>query len=187
MEIVEDELATVAEARAFQLQDVLVVQLAGTRPSACHVVTLERALTDVEPPAFVARMTIDPRARCAPLEQPFDATQAFRVGAARSEALVHHAGGQLTVPVQRLEPGAGAAAQRAGAGAMPAELPGGVPHEAVGYSKAWDLQEAMRDAISQLPGNGIADWLYRYRVVEIGADVGGVAGLNQLRVTVRGG
>lgn len=183
MEIVEEQLADVSEARAYHVDDVLVLQVAGTRPSACHIVTFERAWTDVEPPSFVARMSIDPRARCAMLEQPFDATQAFRVGVHREEVLVRHAGGELTVPVQSLEASAG---RHAGLPLL-GELPQTEPQEATGYSKAWDLQEAMRDAIAQLPRRtDVTDWLYRYTVVEVGAEVGGIAGFNRLRVTVRG-
>lgn len=186
MEIVEDQLAEVSEARAYQVDDVLVLQVAGTRPSACHIVTLERALTDVEPPSFVARMSIHPLARCAPLEQPFDATQAFRVGTHRDEVVVHHTGGRLTVAVQSLETAERVAEGRPGPPVL-GGLPQSEPQEAVGYSAGWDLQEAMRDAIAQLPRReDVVDWLYHYTVVEIGAEVGGIAGFNRLRVTVRG-
>lgn len=186
MEIVEEQLADVSEARAYHIDDVLVLQVAGTRPSACHLVTLERAWTDVEPPSFVARMSIDPRARCAPLDQPFDATQAFRIGVHREEVLVRHAGGELTVPVQSLEASAGLAGRRADPPLL-IDLPQAEPQEATGYSTSWDLQEAMRDAIAQLPKRtDVTDWLYHYTVVEVGAEVGGIAGFNRLRVTVRG-
>lgn len=184
MEIIEDQLATVDEARAYQVDDVLVLQVTGSRPSACHTVTLERTLTDVEPPGFVARMSIDPRMKCAPMEQAFHVTQAFRIGTHREEVTVHDAGGERTVEVRLLD----TAARVSGAadGGPRAELPQHEVREAVGYSRDWNLEEAMRDAIAQLPDLGIPDWLYHYTVVEVGAEVGGIAGFNRLRVTVRG-
>lgn len=185
MRIVESELATVDRARAYQVGDVLLLQVAGTRPTACHLVSLERALTDVEPPGFVARMSIDPLARCAQVVADFEVAQAFRIGVHRDAVLLHHAGGELSVDVTELD-----ASERLGVAPgerPPVELPQTEPSEAVGYSKSWDLQEAMRDAIAQLPRReDIADWLYHYKVVDIGAEIGGIAGLNRLRVTVRG-
>lgn len=185
MRIVESELATVDQARAYQVDDVLVLQVAGTRPTACHLVSLERTLTDVEPPGFVARMSIDPRARCAVVEAGFEVAQAFRIGAHRKNVLLHHAGGELSVDVTELDTG-----ERLGVvpgDRPPLELPQTERSEAVGYSTSWDLQEAMRDAIAQLPHReDIADWLYHYEVVDVGAEIGGIAGFNRLRVTVRG-
>jgi hypothetical protein len=47
---------------------------------------------------------------------------------------------------------------------------------------------AIKDAIGKLPGRGagIPDWLSTYSVVEIGAEIGGVAGFNRLYVRVSG-
>ncbi|WP_454084597.1 hypothetical protein [Georgenia sp. Marseille-Q6866] len=185
MRIVESELATVDRARAYQLGDVLVLQVAGTRPTACHLVSLERALADVEPPSFVARMSIDPLAKCAAVVADFEVAQAFRTGGYREAVVVHHAGGEFSVEVTALDAG-----ERLGVvqeGRPPIELPQTEPSEAVGYSSSWDLQEAMRDAIAQLPRrDDISDWLYHYEVVEVGAEIGGIAGFNRMRVTVRG-
>ena len=62
------------------------------------------------------------------------------------------------------------------------------PHEAVGRSRDYDLGEAMRAAIAQLPpqGAGIPDWLSTYSVVSIGAEIGGIAGFDHLTVRVSG-
>lgn len=64
MDIVEQELATVERADAYQSDDLLIVRVSGETPTACHIVSIERALTDVEPPAFAVRMRINPMARC---------------------------------------------------------------------------------------------------------------------------
>lgn len=185
MEIVEQELATVEKADAYQTEDLLILRLAGTRPTACHIVSIERALTDVEPPAFVVRLRMDPRARCMPQVADFEAAQAFRIGGPRAEVLVHHADGELTVEVTELTVDR-QVADRSSATFPPD--PFGEPAEAYGYSRSYDLGEAVRDAIAKLPDRGAAipDWLSSYAVVSTDVEIGGIAGFNHLRVTVRG-
>jgi hypothetical protein len=191
VQIVDAALATVQEARAYQVQDVLLVRASGQKPTACHVVTLEQSLLDVEPPAFLVRLSTDPRMRCRPEAPPvqFEEQRAFRVGTVRPGIVVHHAAGELSVDVEDLTP------QLEGIAAAPDGRDGssffdldGEPHEAVGHSGAYDLGEALRAAIDQLPpqGAGIPDWLSTYSVVSIGAEIGGIAGFNHLTVRVSG-
>ncbi len=183
MELRESGLATVTEARAYQLDDVIVVKVAGTVPSACHEVSIEQALADVEPPGFIARESIHPAKRCAPAVTEYESVSAFRIGTARETVVVHHAGGRLDVDVVVVPVPEGASSARQ----LLVELEAHEPSEAVGYSSNWDLGEAMKDAIERLPKrDDVFDWLYQYRVVDVGAEVGGIAGFNRLRVTVRG-
>ncbi len=62
---------------------------------------------------------------------------------------------------------------------------------ATGVSKGgptgWSFEEAFNDAIAQLgsAAPNIPDWLDTYTVVEIGARLGGIAGFNDLLVTVK--
>ncbi len=190
MQIVDAALATVAQARAYQLEDVLLVRVSGEKPTACHIVALEQGVLDVEPPAFIARLSTDPRLRCAPDPVPFEHQRAFRVGTLRPQIRVHHAGGELNVDVEDLTPGLqgrmGVARER-GAGGSILEVDR-EPQEAIGFSRAYDLGEAIQDAIRQLPpqGAGIPDWLSTYSVVSIGAEIGGIAGFNHLKVRVSG-
>lgn len=186
MQIVDAELATVDQARAYQIEDVLIVRVAGTKPTACHVVTLEQSLLTVEPPAFVTRLSTDPRVRCTPDPASFEEQRAFRVGILRPQVIVHHAAGELSVDVEDLTPGL----ENAGGAGLGGSLfhldP--QPHEAVGRSRDYDLGEAMRAAIAQLPpqGAGIPDWLSTYTVVSIGAEIGGIGGFDHLTVRVLG-
>lgn len=183
MELHRSELATVTEARAYQLGDVVVVRVAGTKPSFCHEVSIEQALTDVEPPGFIARQWIHPARRCILAETDYEEVSAFRIGTARDSVVVHHADGRIDVEVVAVPVPEGAAAARQAL----VELEPREPSEAVGYSKSWDVGEAMQNAIKQLPKrDDIFDWLHQYTVVEIGAEVGGIAGFNRMRVTVRG-
>jgi len=57
-----------------------------------------------------------------------------------------------------------------------------------GYSNSYDLKEAIQDAMRKIPARGgdIADYLASYKVVNIGAEVGGIAGFNRLYVDVEG-
>jgi hypothetical protein len=170
---------------------VLLVRLAGTKPTACHIVSVERSLTDVEPPAFVARLSMDIRARCRPDPVPYEVHQAFRVGLRREGVVVHHGGGQLDVPVEDVSPQTDSTEGLrpvSGTGGLPVFDIGAEPGEAVGYSRAYDLGEAIREAIDKLPTQGanIPDWLSTYTVLSIGAEIGGIAGFNHLKVRVSG-
>ncbi|MDO5741272.1 MAG: hypothetical protein Q4P07_14115 [Ornithinimicrobium sp.] len=186
MEIVEQELAMVEKADAYRSEGLLIVRLAGTRPSACHVVSIEPTLTDVEPPAFAARMSVHPLMRCAMQEVDFEAARAFRIEGARPEVVVHHAGGELTVDVKELPV---ADALRASVTTpLQGDFFGEDPVEATGYSRAYDLSEAVREAVDKLPVRGadIPDWLRSYTIVSMGIERGGIGGFDHLKVTVRG-
>ena len=60
--------------------------------------------------------------------------------------------------------------------------------QATGYSNQWDLQEAFRDAIRHLPPDQHAypDKLYHYKIISIGAEIGGLAGFNRMLVRIEG-
>lgn len=188
MHVVEDALATVDQARAYQIGDVVLVQLSGTKPNGCHLVLIERGLLDVEPPAFIARLATDPRVRCTPDPVPYEVQKAFRIGAARDQVIVHHADGVLEVTVET--PAVEEALIRAdGRDGSPILFDPDVdPAEATGYSRNFDYGEAVRDAIAKLPhrGGNIPDWLSTYSVVSVGAEVGGIGGFNHLVVRVTG-
>src|SRR5918997_442155 len=143
MQIVVDELATVDLARAYQLDDVLLVRVFGTKPTACHVVTLEQSLLTVEPPSFIARLSTDPRVRCIPAPAPFEEQRAFRIGILRPQIIVQHEGEDLTVEVEDLTPllDGGGARLEDPAGGFLSHLGYG-RGEAVGYSPNYDLGEA---------------------------------------------
>jgi len=57
-----------------------------------------------------------------------------------------------------------------------------------GFSDKYDLAEAIHSAIKQLPdrSGGTIDFLSHYTVKQIGAEIGGIAGLNRLFVDVEG-
>jgi hypothetical protein len=56
-----------------------------------------------------------------------------------------------------------------------------------GYSNAYDLREAINDAVRHLPdmSGGTADYLASFTVIKIGAEKGGIAGFDRLYVDVQ--
>ncbi|HNR16434.1 MAG TPA: hypothetical protein PKG90_07200 [Chitinophagaceae bacterium] len=64
--------------------------------------------------------------------------------------------------------------------------PDAITQTGVGYSDNWDLADAFRDAIKNLPTDPYPypDKLQQYRIVSIEAEVGGFVGLNRMKVTI---
>jgi hypothetical protein len=60
----------------------------------------------------------------------------------------------------------------------------GTTDSAEGYSETFSLQEAILDAVSQLPGSDIADWLTQVHVTSIDAEFGGITGRSRLKVSI---
>ncbi len=166
----EHELAVVEKAKAYQLDEALLLCISGEKPNGCHVLDLELSPADVEPPIFVATWHMPPNVRCTPEPMPYEYQETFQIGGRRETVTLHHAQGDISVQVEAL-PGA--------------ESP--ATHEAVGFSGNWDFTEAFRDAVAKIPTPDIPDWRATYTVVEIGAEVGGLMPVNHLFVRVRGG
>ena len=182
MRTVHEDLAHVDHARAYSVGEVLLVMVAGDKPTACHIVTIERSLLDIEPPAFVVRLSMDPRARCMQVVAPYDVSAAFQVGPARDHVVIHHDGGELEVAVQVVEPQS--LTERGSTGGL---FERG-PITATGYSASYDLAEAINDAIEKIPPMHpeIPDWLSTYTVGSMRVELGGIAGRHHLAVDVTG-
>ncbi len=133
---------------------------------------ITRSLLTIEPPEFIARWYTY-EGPCPDVVTPYAYQEVFRIGAKRETVKLHHEGGVMEIPVEdRVQ--------------QPILLD--QAREATGYSNAFDFAEAFRDAMGHLPdqGAGIPDWLSRYVVVEIGAEIGGIVGLNRMYVRVPG-
>ncbi len=176
MEPNSKELAAVGQAKAYFLNEILLVRITGEKPSGCHVVSLEQSLLTVEPPGFIATWFIPPNVRCVPGAVPYEHQQLFRIGVRRDVVTVHHAAGEYSVEVEDLHDEI--------VDSAPMELEA---KEAVGFSDAYDFTEAFRDAIDQIEVPPLPDWRATYTVLEIGAEVGGIIPLNRMFVRIRGG
>ncbi len=185
------DLASVEAAKAYQVGEFLLLRIAGEKPNGCHFLDLERSLLDVEPPAFIATWFMPPNVRCVLEPMQYEYQEAFRVGVKRDAVKLHHAEGELLLEVEDLSPGADDVdAVACLCRDLVPRPPLGVSSEgseAVGYSTDFDVTEAFRDAISKIRTPSIPDWLATYTVIEIGAEVGGIAGFNRMFVRVRGG
>lgn len=182
------ELARVEHAKAYQIGEFLLLCIAGEKPNGCHFLDLEWSPIDVEPPLFIATWYIPPNVRCTPDPVPYEYQEVFQIGGERDTVTLQHAGGELSVPVESVsgyDEGLVDSLRTKTVFGVPPVLP--PTSEAVGYSTNWDFTEAFRRAVDKIPTPDIADWLATYTVVEIGAEVGGIAGVNHLFVRVRGG
>ncbi len=183
------DLANVETAKAYQVGDFLLMRIAGEKPDGCHFLDLERSMLDVEPPAFIATWFVPPNIRCIPEPMPYEYQEAFQVGVKRQEVKLHHAQGELSVEVEGIGPEAEdlIASLATGVVSDASLVAPAISDEAIGYSRDFNFTEAFREAIGKIRIPDIPDWLATYTVVEVGAEIGGIAGFNRMFVRVRGG
>ena len=180
------QLAQVDTAKAFQVGKYLVLVIAGEKPTPCHLVDIELLPIRIFPPEFRATLSVDSRARCTDNVVPYERAESFPFSDLAGETLTIEArNGNVETTVVDVEEDLTVAAGEPGARIDDIVGP---PAEATGYSDDYDVGAAIKDAISRLPprGGGIPDWLARYEVVEIGAEIGGIAGFDRLYVRVSG-
>jgi hypothetical protein len=180
------QLAQVQTAKAFQVGDYTVLVIAGEKPTPCHQVDIELLPIRIFPPEFRATLTVDQAATCVDMVAPYERAEAFPFSDLAGQQLtIEAADGNVEVTVEKVEVDLSVGTE--GPGASIDDIVG-PPAVAIGYSDDYDFGAAIKDAIGKLSprGGGIPDWLAHYRVVEIGADVGGIAGFNRLYVKVSG-
>jgi hypothetical protein len=186
---VKRDLANVQAARGYQVGGHLVLQIAGEKPSPCYEVDIEQSPTEIFPPEFLATQWTDPGGICPEVGVPYERVEAFELANLAGQSIaLRTAGGEIAVEVEDVGTLQAPALAATKAHSISIADVVGPPAEAVGHSRNYDLGEAIRDAIDQLPtrGEGIRDWLAHYEVVKIGAEVGGIGGFNHLYVRVRG-
>jgi hypothetical protein len=186
--------------------DLLAVQLRGTLVvsasvvvSGCEGATIEPTLLPVEPPSFnvFVQDLRKPGEICDDMVRSVPVRSKPRYfGRALEEVVVRDASGDRPVPVKQVRGLVAPAALQGGGGGQPDPLFSGLTPQsakaaglrtAVGYSNAYSLGEAIRDAIANLPLGQppvVADQLNSFQVLEIGAEIGGIAGVDHLRVVI---
>ena len=167
------DLANVKTAEAYFLGGHLILIVSGDKPTPCYTVRIDHSL-DVEPPTFIVQWRRT-GAACPQVVTPYRKVEIFFIGSYREKIDVVSAEGTKSVPVKNLLQLQGAEAEAAKK--FPART-------ATGYSSTFSFEEAFRNAIAQLPPR-FPDELQRFVVIETGALVGGIAGIQRLFVTIR--
>ncbi len=178
----EKTLADVVNVKAYHVNDVILILINGEKPTPCHEVGIEKSLLTSEPPTFYAYFEWDNDVTCPAVVTPYSDQFAFRIGGARDEVLLHTAAGEQRVAVEKLT-----LSSPDEASPEFGRRPSISLTETTGYSKGFELKEALQDAIAALPKPPqIPDWLATYEVLSIKVEIGGIAGFNHLAVRVRG-
>lgn len=163
----------IEDARAFRINDRLIVRVDGMQPTRCHEVRLREYVPDLESSADV-QLGLYWRARpgfCRDEEVPYTARIDLDVGGMEVDLVrVDHADGPTDVPVQRVP-----------VPELPADASIGRMY--TGWS-ATSFEEAYRNAVALIP-RGSADEPVHARVAAQGGVHGGLAGLDDVFVTVQ--
>lgn len=178
--------------QAFYHNGTLAIFATGNVPTPCHQVTITRALVTIEPPQFTL-VQCRRGGICSDVVTPYTVSQLFAIGTYQPVVAVAHAGGQDAVAVEHIreyQP-QGQMNSLGGDVPIPYVFPPSTARNsdgiATGYSTAFDFGEALREAIAALPPlpQAYPDQLTAITVVEVGAELGGIAGFHHLFVRVR--
>jgi hypothetical protein len=188
--------ANVRQLKAIHVQGRLFIRALGDAPNPCYRVSISRSPIDVHPPEFEVRQCIDDGKICIQVITPFDVVGMF-AAVPVDHITVKTATGTERVEVQIVNDSAGLPADGASDAyatlrlgkvweglieSMPAQ-----PREATGYSDAYSFDEAFADAVRNLPPaeKPFPDQLTTIVVAAIGAEIGGIVGLNRMFVRVK--
>ncbi|HYR74673.1 MAG TPA: hypothetical protein VEM96_02415 [Pyrinomonadaceae bacterium] len=192
----------------------LIIWVEGRKPTRCHKARVERWPYRIYPAQYQVVACIDEGVICPQMEMPYTTAASFTISQETLDAMgglvvLHHRDGAEKVPVKVIKLSAeqtkSAAAEDTGGGGMPFPFSLGKVietgrgediqilsgdkvklHTATGYSNSFSFTEALQDAIGNLPPDTdpYPDKLVNVRVVQTGAEFGGIAGLNRMYVTV---
>jgi len=189
------ELARRTLIQALSHRGTLALFASGQVPNPGYHVRFDRSLPGVVPPQF-ARLQQQGSGISVHGMTPYAVSQLFALGAYRETIVVAHADGHDEVSVEAIAepPEVGVTELAPGISSVPYVLPPsatGSSHgstTASGYSRRFDFSEALAEAIAALPPPTEVvhpDDLTRVTVLEVGVELGGVAGFHHLFVRVR--
>ena len=180
--------------QAFYHNGTLAIFATGTVPTACHEVTIKRVIATTEPLQFSV-LQYRRAGICSQSVTPYTVSQLFAIGVYRPVVVVAHASGQDELPVEHVREyhPHGQMNPVGGEVPVPYVFPpstarnSSVHDTATGYSTAFDFGEALREAVAALAPNQhlYPDQLTTVTVVEVGVELGGIAGFHHLFVRVR--
>jgi hypothetical protein len=180
--------------QAFYHNGTLAIFATGTVPTPCHATSIKRAVVTVEPPQFTL-VQCRRAGICSEVVTPYTLSQLFAIGTYRPVVAVTHAGGQDDVAVEHIREyhPQGQMSPLGSEVPMPYVFPPSTARNssadgiATGYSTTFDFGDALREAIAALSPepHTYADQLSTVTVLEVGAELGGIAGFHHLFVRVR--
>ena len=179
--------------QAFFQNGTLALFATGEVPSACHTVIIEHGQPGIEPPHF-SILQYRRTGMCSESATSYTVSRLFSMGGYHPVIRVTHADGVDEVAVEFIrerQPSKSGEADKDTP--VPYVLPpssgvaAGDTSTATGYSERFDFTEALRHAISALPPaeEPYPDQLSVITVVDVGVELGGIAGFRHLFVRVR--
>jgi len=200
--------AWIEEVQAYRLRDRLWFDGKARVSSSCSVAFIEQSPLAIWPPQFCLLQHQDaaPGNRCAaimevrkigPRPGEHSAPTLFHYPKDEPKVVLRDATGshELVIKDVRIPPQV--LAFDGGGGDLPSPFGNKLSAEmktkfdlveATGYSSAYSVGEAIRDAMAHLPASGspsYPDELAYFAVVSIGAEVGGFAGFDRMRVVIQ--
>jgi hypothetical protein len=199
--------ANAKNIRAFYIPGFLVFNAQGVqRPNVCYKVKIKQSPYRIYPPMYDLLQCIKEGTICTQqFPMPIDHWEIIPSGKPPEDyTFVNTRDGRERVEIEKIE--FGAAGLGDGGGAMPSPFTlAGVPGlfrsfsgsidentteteferiEATGYSEDFKFDEAFSDAVRQLPESNIPDWQDVIQVDDIGAIIGGIAGVRKMYVKI---
>jgi hypothetical protein len=179
------ELARRISVQAIRVSGGVLIVAHGEAPTVDYRVDLQQNPLPVDPPEFFLTQCGAPGS-WPEVATPYTVYESFSLAAVPGKVVVHHAEGRDDVQVEQPEHGLlGSLYADEETGGL--EAPPLRADQAVGLSRTLSVDEAFQDAVRRLPplGEPRPDRLQEFRIVEIVAQFGGLAGFRHLLVRVR--
>lgn len=173
------ELANRATLRVFQAEGHILIAVAGDLPDPGYDVDVEQNPRRIFPPQYNIVRYRRPGVFPA-IMTPFKICRSFPLADRVPEITIHHGEGTDQV---RVEPSDDDLAWYEDSCRYGNDIEGAVP--ATGRSNTLSFDEALADALAQLPPSPVADGLTRIKVTEIGGLFGGNTGFRELFVKIQ--
>jgi flavin-binding protein dodecin len=173
----EWELARRRKIMAFRFGSRMWITARGMKPSPCYEVEVQQSPLKIFPPQYNVVWRPISGLMCPQVLTPYEVSGVFHAIPGQETVVVHHQGGTDEVKIQEIPV---PAEMEGGEAALAAE--GGAAGLFTGYSGT-SFDEAYQDAVAKAVAH--PDELFSVRVVEQGGTHGGIAGINDLFVTVR--
>jgi len=172
------ELANRVTVRVFQAEGHILIAVAGDLPDPGYDIDIEQHPRRIFPPQYNIVRYRRPGVFPA-IITPFRICRSFPLGDRVPEITIHHGEGTDKVSI---EPCKDDLTWYEESCRFDDDIDGSVP--AMGRSNNLSIDEALADALNQLPPSPVADGLTKIKIKEIGGLFGGVTGFHELFVKI---